>query len=205
MATGMGADNTEMAFVEISQIVENPTFIRIGSSGGLKEGIGLGDLVISQGAVRLENTSTAYVVEGYPAVAHYECVLALLEASKNLGFPHHLGITATVSSFYAAQGRKVPGFKPRDEDVPQWLDGMNVSNLEMETSCLLTLAALKGYRAGSVCAVYANRHTNEFADDEIKEMAERRCIETGLAAIEILASMDKKKEGSLHWLPSMGI
>ena len=82
MATGMGSDNTEMAYVELSQIVENPTCIRIGSSGALRKEMELGDLVISSGAVRLENTSTSYVPEGFPAVAHYECVLALLEASR---------------------------------------------------------------------------------------------------------------------------
>jgi len=205
MATGMGPDNTEMAFVEISQIVENPTMIRIGSSGGLKKGIELGDLVISTGAVRLENTSTNYVVEGYPAVANYECILALLEASKRLGFPHHLGITATVPSFYAGQGRRVPGFNPRDENIPQRLDSMNVSNLEMETSCLLTMAAYRGFRAGSVCAVYANRHANKFIDTDMKEEAEKRCVETGLIAFQILSEMDSKKKTYPHWLPSMHI
>lgn len=204
MATGMGPDNTEMAYVELSQIVESPTCIRIGSSGGLKKEIQLADLVISSGAVRLEGTSTAYVVEGYPAVAHYECVLALLESAKELGFPHHLGLTATAASFYAAQGRKVQGFMPREEHIPERLDEMNVYNLEMETSCLFTLSTLRGCRAGSVCAIYANRHTDEFIDTDKKDLAEKRCIETGLGAIEILAKMDAKK-GSSPWLPSMSL
>ncbi len=204
MATGMGADNTEIAVVELSQITKNPTFIRIGSSGGLTKGIELGDLVIASGAVRMENTSTAFVVEGYPAVAHYECVMALLEAAKRTGAPHHLGLTATASGFYAAQSRRVPGFPPLDETIPQKLDEMNVLNLEMETSCLFTLAALRGFRAGSVCAVYANRHHNQFVDSHQKDEAEKRCIEVGLGAVEVLAKMDAKK-GNSPWLPSMSI
>ncbi len=36
MATGMGCDNTEIAVVELSQIVKDPTFIRIGTSGAFK-------------------------------------------------------------------------------------------------------------------------------------------------------------------------
>ena len=204
MATGMGPDNTEIAFVELSQIVERPTFIRIGSSGALKYGIELGDLVISTGAVRMENTSTAFVVEGYPAVAHHEVVLALIEAARSKKFPYHAGLTATASGFYGAQSRKVPGFPPRDADLPAKLDTMNVSNLEMEASCLFTLAQLSGNRAGAVCAIYANRHKNEFIDSETKELAERRCFETGLAAFEVLSRIDAAKKGEAHWVPSMG-
>lgn len=205
MATGMGPDNTEMAYVEISQIVENPTCIRIGSSGALRKEMELADLVISSGAVRLENTSTMYVVEGFPAVAHYECVLALLEASQRLNVPHHFGLTATSPSFYGGQGRRVPGFAPRDEGITKKLHDMNVCNLEMETSCLLTLAALKGCRAGSVCAIYANRYHDVFVDDAMKDEAEKRCIEVGLGAIETLAKMDATKKNAPHWLPSMNV
>lgn len=204
MATGMGPDNTEIAFIELSQIVEHPTFIRIGSSGALKRGIELGELVISTGAVRLENTSTSFVLEGYPAVAHYEVVLALLEAAKDKKFPHHLGLTATASGFYGAQARGVPGFPPRDTQIPAKLEAMNVSNLEMEASCLFTLASLSGTRAGAVCAIYANRHKNEFIDSETKDLAEKRCLETGLAAFEVLAKFDAAKNGERFWVPSMG-
>lgn len=207
MATGMGPDNTEMAVVELSQIVKDPTFIRIGSSGALKEGIELADLVISTGAVRLENTSLAYVFEGYPACANYEVLLALMEAAAVQKIPHHLGLTATAPGFYGAQGRRVPGFTPRDPDLPQKLDTMNVSNLEMETSCLFTLASLRNLRAGSVCAIYANRHKNVFIDTETKDLAEKRCIETGLTAIKFLVKMDaaKKKHGAKFWRASMGM
>ncbi|MBN1283302.1 MAG: nucleoside phosphorylase [Proteobacteria bacterium] len=205
MATGMGPDNTEIAVVELAQIVENPTMIRIGSSGALKKGIELADLVVSTGAVRLENTSTQFVIEGYPAIAHYEVVLALLEGARRNRFPHHLGLTATASGFYGAQARKVPGFPPRDPELPAKLDSMNVANFEMEASCLFTLAQLRGFRAGAVCAIYANRHKNEFIDTEKKDLAEKRCIETGLAAFEVLALMDDRRAGSPHWTPAMGI
>lgn len=204
MATGMGPDNTEIALVELCQIVKDPTFIRIGSSGALKKGIELADLVISTGAVRLENTSTTYVFEGYPAVAHHEVVLALLEAAKAKKCPYHVGLTATAQGFYGAQARKVPGFPPRNPELLSQLDQMNVSNLEMETSCLLTLATLAGHRAGAVCAIYANRHKNEFIDSETKDLAEKRCLETGLAAFEILAKIDKARGKQPYWLPSMG-
>lgn len=205
MATGMGPDNTEIAVVELSQIVERPTLIRIGSSGALKSGIELADLVISTGAVRLENTSTWYVVEGYPATPHYECTLALLEAASRKKFPFHLGITATASGFYGAQARTVPGFPPRDPELLHRLEAMNVANLEMEASCLFTLGSVRGIRTGAVCAIYSDRQANKFIDLATKDLAEQRCLETGLEALLILAAMDKVKGKANHWLPSMGL
>jgi uridine phosphorylase len=187
MATGMGPDNTEIAVIELSQVVKSPTLIRIGSCGALKKGIGLGDLVISSAAVRLENTTSFFVCDGYPAVAHHEVIVALQKSAKKQELPSHIGITATAPGFYGAQARKVPGFMPRFPDLPKQLESMNVSNFEMETSALFVLATLGGFRAGSVCAVYANRHKNVFIDTRTKEMAELRCIKCGLGAVEILA------------------
>jgi uridine phosphorylase len=162
MATGMGPDNTEMAVVEISQIMAHPTFIRIGTCGGLQKKIALGDLVVSSAAVRMEDTSAAYVLEGYPAAAHYEVTLALLQAVHDVGRTHHFGITATASGFYGRQGRSSEKFKAKDPDLPAKLERMNVANLEMEASCLFTLSTYAGFRAGAVCALVPNRHHNQY-------------------------------------------
>lgn len=188
MATGMGPDNTEIALVEISQLLQEATLIRIGSCGGLKKGVELADLVISTGAVRLENTTNSYVCEGYPAVAHHEVTQALIDAAKELKHPYHVGITATAPGFYAPQGRTVPRFSPLEPELPQKLEKMNVTNMEMEASALFVLSHLAGFRAGTVCAVYANRHANKFIDEETMKVAEGRCIEAGLKAVTLLAS-----------------
>lgn len=205
MATGMGPDNTEMAVVEISQIMAVPTFLRIGTCGALQKHIDLSDLVISSGAVRLEDTSAAYVFAGYPALAHYEVTLALLQAAADLKTKHHLGITASASGFYARQGRSTDKFKALDPDLPAKLDQMNVANFEMEASCLFTLSSYAGYRAGAVCTVVANRHANRFIEPAEMELATLQCVKTGLHAVEILAKMDVAKKGQAHWLPSMGV
>ncbi len=205
-ATGIGTDNTEIAFVELSQCVESPTFLRVGSSGALAEGIDLGDLVISTGAVRLEATSTQFVPEGYPAVAHHEVVLALLEATRGLtGRRVHTGLTATACGFYGAQGRQVPGFPPRDPERPARLGSLGVKNMEMEASLLFTLGQLRGLRTGAVCAIYANRGADTFVDTDAKDAAEAAAIEAGLAAMEVLRGMDAAKGEAPHWLPAHGL
>lgn len=203
MATGIGCDNTEIAIIELLQCVEKPTLIRIGSCGGLQAETKLGDLVISTGALRLENTSTYFVPEGYPAVAHYEVVLALSEACKHLEVPFHRGITATAPGFYGAQGRIVPGFTPRYPNIMEDLAKLGIMNFEMETSTLLTLSSLAQVRAGSVCAIYANRYQNAFVSPEQKDKAEWNCIQAGLTAVQFLYRVDqmRQKQQDPTWLP----
>jgi len=186
MGTGIGPDNTEIAVVEIAQLVKDPVLVRIGSSGALQRHIRLGDLVITTGAVRLENTSTYFVPEGYPAVAHPEVVLALAEAARALKLRHHVGITASAPGFYGAQSRRAPGFEPRYRDLPGELARLNVLNFEMESSVLLTLAAMRGFRAGVACAVFAQRAKGTFVDPRLKERSEADVIALGLAALERL-------------------
>jgi uridine phosphorylase len=203
MGTGMGAANTEIAVIELCQCFEEPTqiaMIRAGSCGALRPEIGLGELVITLAGYRLEETTLAFVGPGYPAAAHPEAVMALLWAADELGAPHHLGVTATAPGFYGAQGRELPGFLPRETDIEAKLARQGVSNLEMEASALLTLATLRGFRAGAVCATYANRVHDTFIADGDKALAEQRCVEVGLGALLKLAVMGEQR-GKAGWHP----
>jgi uridine phosphorylase len=175
----------EIAVVEICQVVPDPVILRVGSCGALRKSISVGDLVISTGAVRLENTSTFFVPEGFPAVAHYEAVAALIAAAEDEGVRWHAGITASGSGFYGAQGRTVPGFRPRFPGLLDELADLGVLNFEMEASTLFTLASIRGFMAGCVCAVYANRPRDEFIAD--KPTAEAAALRTGLGALVRIA------------------
>ena len=176
VSTGIGADNVEIVIAEILALVERPTFIRIGSCGALQPGMALGDLVISTGSVRLETTTSWFVHEGYPAVAHYEAVLALVEAAERGGYRHHVGITATAPGFFGAQGRPIPQLPIRYPDLAEEMARQGILNFEMEASAVLVLAGLGGGRAGVVCAVYANRVTGEFVEGDAKDQAEAAAV-----------------------------
>ena len=205
ISTGIGTDNVEIALAEILAITDHPTFIRIGSCGVLREEIEIGDLVITTGAVRLEGTTKFYVHDGYPAVADYAAVSALIEAANSLGHRAHLGITATSPSFYGGQGRPIPQLPIRYPDLADEMARQGVANFEMEASALLVLAGLAGCRAGVVCTAYAQRVRGVFADDEQRRKGEKACIETGLEALILLTQMDKAVEstGSVRWRPSL--
>ncbi|MHA1214650.1 MAG: nucleoside phosphorylase [Candidatus Hodarchaeales archaeon] len=207
MSTGIGSDNIEICLVEIMQICKSPVIIRAGSCGGLQEFLNLGDLVISTGAVRLENTSSYFVPEGYPAVAHYEVVEALIESAESLNVRYHTGLTASASGFYGAQGRKIPNLPLRFPNLLDNLVEARVYNFEMEASTLFIMSQIFGYRAGVICAVYANRPKGTFIDNKTKRKSEKNCLKTAMNAFTILNKMDKARENhsKKNWHPSLGL
>ena len=196
VGTGIGPDNMEIAVVELCECVDASRLImiRCGTSGALQPDIELGDLVITHGAYRLENTSLFYVGEGYPAVADPAVALALVQAATESKAPHHFGITATAPGFYGAQARDIPGFPLRRPGLLEDLRRQGIKNIEMEVSTLLTLGTLRGFRAGAVCVVFASRDSNTFMDPTHKQAAERRCVDVGIRALHRLA--DREPTGS---------
>lgn len=205
LSTGIGTDNVEIVLAEVLAITKRPTFIRVGSCGSLQPEIELGDLVITSGAVRLEVTTSFFVHDGFPAVADYEAVAALVEAAERLGHRAHVGITATAPGFFGAQGRPIPQLPIRYPDLAEEMARQRVVNFEMEASAVLVLSTLAGCRAGVVCAVYANRTTGAFVEGEAKDRAEASCAETGLESLLILAEMDRQKQEAAtdRWRPSL--
>ncbi len=197
IATGIGAAASAIAIVEAAQCVAPATFIRLGSTGALQDHINLGDLVITAEALREENTTHFYAPAEQKALAHPQVLAALQEAAAALQVPNHVGVTCTSPDFYAGQGRVVPGFPTLEPDMVGRLSQAGVLNLEMEMSAYLTLARVSTLklRAGGACVVVNNRLKKIFASVRLFRRAERRLIEVGLRAVEILASKDKGKRG----------
>lgn len=202
-SSGIGGPSLAIAVDELCRIGVQ-TFIRVGSTGGIQKGQKLGDLVISTGAVRLDGASRDFVIPEYPAIAHYEVVMALIQAAEELKMKYHVGITASTDTFYTGQGRPayenyLPSFK---EDLYRDLQIARVQNFEMEAATLFTMASIFGKRAGAVCVVIANRVTDEFA---ITDEAEKRAGLVASRAVSILARWDKikTKKNKLYLTPSM--
>ena len=195
MATGIGPDNTAIAVIEAAQCVSKATFIRLGSCGALQPEIAPGDLVITARALRDEATTHYYAPPAYEARAHPLVLQALEEAAVELGAPYHVGLTCTTADFYGGQARQVPGFPILEPGKLERLRRAGVLNLEMEMAAYLTLAGISTYplRAGGACAVLNNRLTGAsvFASPRLKALAEKRLIQVGLRAVEILAEKDK--------------
>jgi len=195
MATGIGAAASAIAVVEAANCVSPVTFIRLGTCGALQDYIEVGDLVITESAWCGEKTSECYIPGGIVPRAAPEIVAALKEAAEALHVPHHVGLTCTTADFYAGQGRAAPGFPAPDPDYLKSLSQGGVLNLEMEMSVYLALAAVSTYqiRAGGACVAVINRVTGQgLATARSRRRAERRFIDVGLRALEILARLDRQ-------------
>ncbi len=202
MSSGIGPACMAIAVNEAANIGVK-TFIRVGSTGAIQEDIKCGDVVISSAAVRLDCTSNCYVMPEYPALASYEVLLALIEAAERLKIRnYYVGVTATTADFYAGQGRWTSeGGSQQCQDLLAKLQEVRVLNFEMETATLYTLAGIYGLRAGSVCAVYANRCTNAFKPGAGDENA----IKIANEAVKTLNEWDRiKVKKKKRWLfPSL--
>jgi uridine phosphorylase len=203
-STGIGGPSTDIAAIELKDVGVD-TFIRVGTCASVQADIDCGTLVISTGAVRHSGAADAYVERAYPAIAHHEVTLALIEAAEALGVRYALGITASVDSFFAGQDQPMPdGYRP--SHVARLVDDLRqarVANLEMEAATLFVLAGIFAFRAGCICAVGSNRITRV---RQPSATAVEDCAAVATRAVQILAARDAKlaAAGKRHWHPGMG-
>lgn len=200
MATGIGAPATAIAIVEAANCVNPVTFIRLGTCGALQSHINVGDLVITEAAWCREGTSASYIPADSVPAADAGVVAALKAAAAALKMPCHVGLTCTTADFYLGQGRAVPGFPAPDPDFLENLSASGILNLEMEMAAYLALAAASTYRirAGGACLVLLNRKSaTGFTSGQGKRRGEKRLIEVGLRAVELLAEEDRKDKEAL--------
>jgi uridine phosphorylase len=160
-STGIGCPSAAIAVEELANVGATH-FIRVGSTGALQEGMHIGDLTISTGAMRNEGTSRFYVSEGFPAVPDHFLTHALIEAAldlrKSLGFQLHIGLSASDDAFYG----ETPEFI-------QMLHKNKLINVEMESSAIYTVAHRRGLKAAMVCAVSGNLITGEVVYEEVNQ------------------------------------
>lgn len=201
-STGIGGPSTEICVTELANVGCH-TFLRVGTTGSIQEHIRCGDVIISTAAMRRDGPSEYYAPKEYPAVASYDVVMALVEACEKLGFNYHLGITCTVSSFYCGQGR--PAFRNYgtrgQEGLITELQNLGITNFEMETGTLFTLASIYGLRAGTACVVIGDRVRDEWQP----EGAEEKLGKLAASAIQKLHAWDKirMEKGKRVLFPSL--
>jgi uridine phosphorylase len=173
--TGMyaapGAILTEMLAAGGSEVV-----IRAGSCGAMREDINVGDLIIVNGCVRGEGTTRYYVPDNFSTVADILVTRALMDACEELGCTYYVGSVWSTDAL----------LRETKEIIKEMCD-LKVVGVDMVTSSVLTVAQIKGLRAGGVLAVSDNLVTGElgFVSPKFFE-AQTRTIDVAVKAVEIL-------------------
>jgi uridine phosphorylase len=210
-STGIGGPSTAILVEELANLGAK-TFIRIGTSGGIADGLEKGDLVVASGAVRMDGTSRSYAWAEYPALASYDVVAALIDSATRAKRRFDVGVCLSVDGFYSENKVLTDGkISPMSQSgyMPSFMADrlgdakmMNVKNIEMENGTIFTLCSLFGLRAGAICTVsdVVPWHPTEKVIDFEQNM--RDCIEVGVDAVRTLIQWDEARAAAKHWCPS---
>jgi uridine phosphorylase len=185
--SGMGAPSlsivvNELVAAGIRQI------IRVGTCGSILDGVKVGSAVISRAALCRQGAAEDIAPTEYPAAADPFLTVALVEAARQLQIPWHLGITASVDTFYEGQERTASSANPhllrRLQGITEEYRRLNIINYEMEAGTLFKMAGVYGFAAGCVCGVLADRSKGETVRREKKEEAVNNAIRVALQAAQ---------------------
>ena len=155
-STGIGGPSAAIAMEELVMAGAD-TFIRIGTCGGMQTEVMSGDVVIANGAIRMEGTSKEYAPIEFPAVADIGVINALIASAKEYGKDYHAGVVQCKDAFY---GQHAPEAMPVSyELLNKWEAWKRLGCLasEMESAALFVVASSLGVRIGSCFLVMANQ------------------------------------------------
>jgi uridine phosphorylase len=211
ISSGIGTDNIDILVNELDALVNidlktgiakaepmSLTFVRIGTSGGLRNEIPAGSTVLTETAIGFDGLLHFY--EGYDWLLDTtlsDVLVQYLEWPDTLSYPYAVnanrelmelfrfekfvrGITISAPGFYAPQGRTLR-LNTFDSEINKKLSefsfrGRIIANYEMESSAIYGLSGLLGHKALTLCTVIGNRVSGDFINDYkplIKELALR--------------------------------
>lgn len=176
--------NIDFETRKIKDRLTSLNIIRIGTSGSLQDSIPVDSFVMSQYAIGLDNMLRSYCID---KISNTEIENAFIEQTNwdlRKGKPYVIpssetlancfysaqiqkGFTATAGGFYGPQGR-VLRLNIQDVNLNRKMDqfdynGIQITNLEMETAAIYGLSALLGHKAISLNAIIANRADGTFS------------------------------------------
>ena len=200
ISSGIGTDNIDILVNELDALAnidlntgiskEDPvslTFVRLGTSGGLRNDVPAGSCVLTETAIGFDGLLHFY--EGYDWILDTglsDTLVEYLEWPDTLSYPYAVnadkelmelfqilnykeGITISAPGFYAPQGRRLR-LETFDYEINNKLGefsyrGRTICDYEMESSAIYGLSALLGHKAITICLVIGNRVTGEFVQD----------------------------------------
>ncbi len=193
-STGIGGPSASIAMEELVAVGAD-TFIRVGTCGGMQTDVRSGDIVIANGAIRMEGTSREYAPIEFPAVADFQVTNALVAAAGRLGIPYHTGVVQCKDAFY---GQHSPETKPVSyELLNKWEAWKRLGCLasEMESAALFVVASHLKVRAGSCFLVVANQEREKLGLENPVVHDTETAICTAVEAIRALIREDEKHQG----------
>ena len=169
--TGMGCPSAGIVFEELVMLGAQ-RLIRVGTCGGLKEGMRMGDTVVGISATAEDTTPLRYAeVPSYAPAATYDLMETAVRLSREQGATVHVGPIVTSGLFY----------DPDPNTFARWKRLGHVG-VEMEAAMMYTVAAVHGIEALAMMTV-----SDLLADDGSTERISDEDLKLGVDAMMRLA------------------
>ena len=180
-------------------------FIRVGTCGTFLDHVKNGDMVIFDGAMRLDGASVLYAPIEYPAVASHDVVEACINAVRRIRFPpsrrYHPFRGYILRWSRAAESSYNNYWQSKWQHHFEDLKRLNIPGAEMEASVIFVLARVWGLRAGgiSVCldnVIEASGDSGKFKPETALDHSPdhiKRLAMAGNEAVRLLYERDQLK------------
>ena len=143
MGSGMGMPSIGIYSYELYTQYEVENIIRIGSAGGMAEGVKLRDLIFAAGACTDSNYASQYKLPGtFSPTASFNLLRTAVEEAEKLGVEYKVGNMLSSDCFY----------NDNTEANAAWIK-MGVLAVEMEAAALYMNAARLKKNALAKCTV----------------------------------------------------
>lgn len=192
-STGIGGPSAAIAVEELFQCGAH-TMIRIGTCASTSPKVEIGDVVIPNGAIRMEGVGQHYLPIEFPAVPDFSLLKELEAAAIKLGYRYNVGVSITKASFYT---QKDPESKPVGYKlVNKWTayEAGGATSTSMESAPIFLVGACLGIRIATVMVSATNYKNYSNNNKDYPREVEHRAIETGIEAMRAVIRKDQDFE-----------
>ena len=204
--TGMGPSSASVVIPEaIEAAGDRLTLLRLGTAGSLQPDVNVGDIVVAEGAIRDEGTTSAVVGPEFPSIADPVMIPLILGAAErkgySLGEDLWSGIIHVKDDLYFKENPKV---SPERDRLKRKMDSyreMGALSSSMEFSVYTILRDYyqgeikESITVGALLGIIGEIEERIEVDGEVKKSLEEDLIEIGLDVL-LLTERLRKGEGT---------
>lgn len=166
-SVGMGGPSAAIYYTELTQMLGATRLIRVGTAGGLADGLKMGDTVVAVSATS-DDPMIGILTHGDPhaPTADWRLVELAARTARDKGATVHVGPVVSSAVFYDTR----PGIMKR------WKDRGHLG-VEMEAATLYTLAAIHHFEALTLATISdlisEGGETERISDEELQRGVDR--------------------------------
>jgi len=173
MGSGMGMPSMGIYSHELFNFYGVENIIRVGTAGGIRKDLNIGDIVAGIGACSDTNFAANYNLPGtFAPTADYGLLQKAQKSADKLGYPLTVGNILSSDIFYVEDR----------SNFEKWLR-MGVLAVEMEAAALYMTAARAGKAALCICSISDTIFTEQALAADERRTAFTRMMEVALGML----------------------